>query len=180
WTMGHDYGVYWMKQNPGGDARAPGKWVRHAIDTSWAGSHSPLWVDLDGDGKKELVVGRRYRAHEGNDPGEYDPQAIYRYEFDSSTRTWKRQVISYNQDTCFGLDPVAIDLKGTGKLDLVFGGRHGLYWFENLGAGDSIAKGETHDPLWVPSYSDHLNVMVVKNYEGVERPVKEAFDAGQR
>lgn len=177
WCMAHDYGIYWLEQT-----RAPGGkrgWVRHAIDTSWAGSHAPLWVDLDGDGKKELVVGRRFRAHEGNDAGEFDPQAIYRYDYDAKTRTWKRFLISYNDDTCFGLDPVAIDLTGSGKTDLVFGGRHGLYWMENLGRGNSVAQHLTHDPLWFPAY-DHNNLMVIKDEAGKETPVKDRFEAGIR
>ena len=178
WTMGHDYGVYWLQQKRSADGKI--SWIKHVIDTSWAGSHAPLWVDLDGDGTPELVVGRRYLAHEGADPGEFDPQAIYRYQFDRNTRTWRRQIISYNDDTCFGLDPVAVDLTGSGKLDLVFGGRHGLYWFENLGPGDSIKQHETHDPMWFPSYSDHQNLMVVKDYSGTEKPVKTTFDVGQR
>jgi dienelactone hydrolase len=178
WTMGHDYGVYWLQQTHTPDGKIG--WIRHAIDTSWAGSHAPLWVDLDGDGTPELVVGRRYLAHEGADPGEFDPQAIYRYQFDRKTRTWRRQVISYNDGTCFGLDPVAVDLTGSGRLDLVFGGRHGLYWMENLGKGDSVRQHETHDPAWFPAYTDHLNLMVVKDETGAEKPVKTAFDAGQR
>ena len=77
-------------------------------------------------------------------------------------------------------DPVAVDLTGSGRLDLVFGGRHGLYWLENLGKGDSIGQGETNDPLKFPAYSDHSNLMVVKDLTGKEKPVKDAFDAGQR
>ena len=83
-----------------------------------AGAHAPLWEDLDGDGKKELIVGRRYLAHEGRDPGEYDPLAAYRYQFDPQTRTWQRWLISYNDGICFGLDPKVADLTGSGKLDL--------------------------------------------------------------
>lgn len=178
WTMGHDYGAYWLQQSHGPSGQI--QWTRHAIDTSWAGSHSPLWVDLDGDGTPELVVGRRYLAHEGRDPGEFDPQAIYRYQFDRQTRTWRRYVVSYNDGTCFGLDPVAVDLTGSGRLDLVFGGRHGLYWMENLGPGDPVAQHLTKDPLWFPQYRDHSDLMVVKDESGAQRPVKTAFDAGQR
>jgi hypothetical protein len=178
WTMGHDYGVYWLQQTR--DKAGKIGWTKHAIDTSWAGSHAPLWVDLDGDGTPELVVGRRYKAHEGADPGEFDPQAIYRYQFDRKTRTWRRYIVSYNDGTCFGLDPVAVDLTGSGRLDLVFGGRHGLYWLENLGKGSSVAQHETHDPMWFPTYADHLNLMVVKDESGQERAVKDAFDIGQR
>ncbi len=177
YTRGHDFGIYWLQQTRGKDNQI--KWIKHAIDSSVPGCHAPIWVDLDGDGVKELVLGRRYLAHEGKDPGEYDPQAAYRYQFDPKTRTWKRWLISYNDGICFGLDPKAEDLTGSGRLDLVVGGRNGLYWLENLGKGSTLAQRLTKDPLWFPQY-DRFNLMVVKDEAGTEKPVKTAFDWGQR
>jgi len=178
YTRAHDFGIYWLQQIRTKNYGIG--WVKHAIDTSVPGCHAPLWEDLDGDGTKELILGRRYLAHEGRDPGEYDPLAAYRYQFDSKTRTWKRWLISYNDGIGFGVDPKAVDLTGNGKLDLVCGGRHGLYWLENLGKGNGIAKGLTKDPLWFPPYADHSKLMMVKDESGTEKPVKNAFDWGQR
>jgi pimeloyl-ACP methyl ester carboxylesterase len=178
WTRAHDYGIYWLQQTRTPEGKI--QWIKHIIDTSVAGCHSPLWEDVEGKGRKDLILGRRYLAHEGRDPGEYDPQAIYRYQFDPKARSWRRNLISYNDGICFGLDPKAIDLTGSGKLDLVCGGRHGLYWLENLGQGNPVAKGLTKDPLWFPAYSDHQKLLVVKDESGNEKPVKDAFDWGQR
>jgi dienelactone hydrolase len=178
YTRAHDYGIYWLQQTRTKANQI--KWIKHAIDTSVAGCHTPLWEDLDGDGIKELVVGRRYLAHEGRDPGEYDPQAAYRYQFDPKTRTWRRWLISYNDGICLGLDPKAVDLTGSGRLDLVCGGRNGLYWLENLGQGNVVAKGLTKDPLWFPAYSDRMKLLVVKDKAGQEEPVRTQFDWGQR
>ncbi len=178
YTRGHDYGIYWLKQSRTPDKQI--KWTKHAIDTSVAGCHAPLWADLDGDGRNELILGRRYLAHEGRDPGEYDPQAAYRYQYDPKTRTWRRWVISYNDGICFGVDPKVVDLTGSGRLDLVCGGRHGLYWLENLGPGSSVTKGLTKDSVRFPTYPDRLKLMVVKDDEGQEKPVKTPFDWGQR
>ncbi|HYV40125.1 MAG TPA: VCBS repeat-containing protein, partial [Gemmataceae bacterium] len=178
WTRGHDYGMYWLQQTRTKDGQI--KWIKHTIDSSIPGCHSPLWEDMDGDGIKELVVGRRYLAHEGKDPGEYDPQSGYRFQYDKKTRTWKQHLITWNDGICFGLDPKAVDLTGSGRLDLIMGGRHGLYWLENLGKGNSVAKGLTKDPLWFPNYSDRLKLMVVKDEAGKEKAVKTTFDWGQR
>jgi dienelactone hydrolase len=178
YTRAHDYGIYWLQQTRTKANQI--KWIKHAIDTSVAGCHTPLWEDLDGDGIKELVVGRRYLAHEGRDPGEYDPQAAYRYQFDPKTRTWRRWLISYNDGICLGLDPKAVDLTGSGRLDLVCGGRNGLYWLENLGQGNVVAKGLTKDPLWFPAYSDRMKLLVVKDKAGQEKPMRTQFDWGQR
>ncbi len=178
WARGHDYGIYWLQQTRTKNGQI--RWVKHAIDTSVAGCHTPLWADLDGDGKKELIVGRRYLAHEGRDPGEYDPLAAYRYQFDPKTRTWQRWLISYNDGIGFGLDPRAVDLTGSGRLDLVCGGRNGLYWLENLGKGSGVAKGLTRDPLWFPAYAERLKLLVVRDEAGKEKPITEPFGWGQR
>ncbi|MBT5708682.1 MAG: VCBS repeat-containing protein, partial [Verrucomicrobia bacterium] len=107
-------------------------WVKHLIDKTWSQGHSPLWADLDGNGRPEFIDGKRYWAHEGRDPGAKDPLVIYRYEFDPSNRTWVRNTIQENGPAGVGLDPKVADLDLDGDLDLVFPGRSGLYWYENL------------------------------------------------
>jgi dienelactone hydrolase len=178
WTRAHDYGIYWLQQTRTKDNQV--RWVKHTIDHTVAGAHAPLWEDLDGDGKKELIVGRRYLAHEGRDPGEYDPMAAYRYQFDPKTRTWRRWLISYNDGVGFGVDPKAVDLTGSGRLDLLCGGRNGLYWLENLGRGNTVARGLTRDPLWFPHYPDRHKLLIVRDESGKEKPVRNPFDWGQR
>jgi dienelactone hydrolase len=178
WARGHDYGIYWLQQTRTKDGRI--RWVKHTIDSSVPGCHAPLWADLDGDGVKELVVGRRYLAHEGRDPGEYDPQAVYRYQFDRTTRTWRRWLVSYNDGVGFGTDPAAADLTGGGRLGLVCADRNGLYWLENLGKGNSVAQGLTRDPLWFPAYKDRRKLLVVRDEAGKETPITEPFGWGQR
>ena len=129
WSMGHDYGTYWMEQdNSGGDRT----WHRHLIDSTWSQGHSPLWIDLDQDGVKEFVNGKRFWSHEGKDPGARDPLVIYRYEYDNQKKAFNRYTIQENGPAGVGLDPKAADLDADGDIDLIFPGRSGLYWYENL------------------------------------------------
>ena len=88
-------------------------------------------MDLDNNGRKEFVNGKRYMAHEGRDPGAKDPLVIYRYEYDKKAGKFQRHTIQSNGPAGIGLDPKAADLDADGDIDLVFPGRSGLYWYEN-------------------------------------------------
>jgi dienelactone hydrolase len=198
YSRAHNIGLYWMEQvrpakkstaqkstaQTPGFSEKPGVWVRHAIDTSHSQAHSLLVADLDNDRRPEVIAGSRHLAHDGRDPGEYDPPAIYAYTFQGETRTWRRQLISAGGRAYFGLDPKAADVDGDGDLDLVAADRTGLFWFENLTIkGDKALA--TNRPPAVPSYPDHSKLMIVKDdpaagADGPARPVKTLFDGGLR
>ena len=130
WGMGHDYGLYWLEQdrNPQGQRI----WNRHDIDHTWSQAHLLLLGDLDGDGRKELVTGKRYRAHNGRDPGENEPRCLYYYRFDRATRNWRRHPIQENGPAGMGLSSQLADIDADGDLDIIAPGKSGLYLFENL------------------------------------------------
>ncbi|MCA9264852.1 MAG: alpha/beta fold hydrolase, partial [Planctomycetales bacterium] len=130
WGRGHNVGVYWLEQIGGESARS---WQSHAIDTSWSCAHSLTLADVDGDGRDDLVTGKRYLGHDGRDPGENDPLAIYWYRFQLSTHTWRRHLISDGGRIGMDLDPKCVDIDGDGDIDVIAPARCGLSLLENLG-----------------------------------------------
>jgi hypothetical protein len=173
WSSAHGFGVYWLEHVNVDGKR---KFVRHAIDTSWSQGHSPLWEDLDGDGQPELITGKRYMAHDGADPGEYDPIALYRYQYNLATKSWDRWVMSpIGERVGVGLDPKVADIDGDGDLDFLASGRSGLYWLENLGPRTST------EPRWsAPEYPAGSSAMLLIDANGKQSTVADAESFGLR
>jgi hypothetical protein len=127
--QGHGYGLYWLEQT---GTAAHREWKRHTIDESFSQSHALQLVDLDGDGEPELVTGKRYRGHSGNDPGSYDPVVVYAYRIDRKTGSFTRITISENGTASAGTQFVAEDLDHDGDIDIASAGKLGVHFLENL------------------------------------------------
>jgi hypothetical protein len=129
WGNGHGYGIYWLEQQVRDGKSA---WVKHLIDRTWSQPHFWLLADLDLDGRPELVTGKRYYAHNGNDPGADHPLCIYAYQYDLADKAWVREPVHEGGRVGFGIFTTAADMDGDGDIDLLAPGKSGLYLLENL------------------------------------------------
>jgi len=127
WGFGHNYGLFWLEQ--GKDASGKRTWTRHLIDDSWSQPHFLLLADIDNDGSDELVTGKRFHAHNGNDPGGNDPKCVYFYKWNGSA--WQRSLISEGGSVAFGINTQAADIDKDGDIDIVAPGKSGLYLLQN-------------------------------------------------
>ena len=129
--QGHGYGLHWYEQKPIknlGDT----KWVKHVIDPFNSQYHTMEWEDLDGDGQGELITGKRYKAHNGKDPGGYDPVGLYYFRWTGDH--FSKQVVdygAYGEGKGTGVYFCVSDLDYDARKDIVVAGKDGLTIYYN-------------------------------------------------
>jgi len=161
----HNYGLVWLEQKK--DSSGKRSFVEHWIERDFGGFHTMALGDLDGDGKPELVTGKRLFPHHGRDIGEFDPLFAFWYKIDGGK--FERHILFYNHLPWYpdqknvnpppnyaigvGMKLNIADLDGDGKKDIVCAGKSGLYVFYNRGAtpsprGKNLLPPETTYPSW--------------------------------
>ncbi len=129
-SAAHDYGLFWFEQARQG---ADISFTKHLIDESWSQVHSLALANLDEDAELELVAGKRFMAHNGGDPGEFEPLGVYWYDLTQKPApTWTKYNVTFDEGIGSGMNIVAEDLDGDGDCDIVVTGKWGgPAWFEN-------------------------------------------------
>jgi len=126
-SSAHTYGVWWF-ENVAGENEAD-RFRYHLIDDSFSQTHAMEFVDMDGDGQRDMVTGKRFFAHNGNDPGGKDAVVMAWYQLKRKKDTppqFIRHEIVEGRDTGIGTQFLVRDINADGRNDIVLSNKKGV------------------------------------------------------
>ncbi|QJW92342.1 VCBS repeat-containing protein [Spirosoma taeanense] len=124
----HALGVWWHEQVA--DEQGKIDFKTHLMSNTTAQTHSSIMADLNGDGQKDYITGKRFLAHHGRDPGDSEAPILMWFEFTPGQAPYYKEHVIDN-DSGAGLNIVAQDMNGDRKPDVVVANKNGVYLFEN-------------------------------------------------
>jgi hypothetical protein len=129
-TSAHRYGIWCHLQRPGKDGE-PTFLRTDLFKELVSETHALHLVDINGDGVKDLVTGKRWWSHGRNEPGADKPAMLYWFEAkrgkDGMTRFVPQQI---DDASGIGTQFVVADFNGDKLPDVVTSNKRGTFLFE--------------------------------------------------
>jgi hypothetical protein len=126
-SCAHQFGIWWYQQRPGTNGSPT--FVKHDLFPKLVSeTHALRWVDVDGDGLKDLVTGKRFWSHGKHEPGSDGPAMLYWLKARKSADgqlTFTPYAI--DNDSGIGTQFEVVDINGDGKPDIVTSSKKGVY-----------------------------------------------------
>ena len=125
-SSAHRYGLWWFEQKAGADGP---QFEQHLIFKKYSQAHAMILADMNRDGIKDIVTGKRHFAHQGKDPGGRDPAMLYWFELRRPSGTPEFILHEIDNDSGVGTQFEVVDMNADGKLDIVTSNKKGVHVF---------------------------------------------------
>jgi len=202
---GHGYGLAWFRQSGEVDGHPTferndimgSASVQNPYGVAFSQLHAVALRDIDGDGLKDIVTGKRWYAHGGKDVGGNQEAVLYWFRCvrEQGKTSFVPRLI--DNDSGVGVDVLVVDLNGDSRLDIVSANKKGVTL--HLQGKNVVTErptpwrvpGGRPDTLWSDSLApqaaarqmevpDGFHVDLIASEPDLVQPIAMSFDARGR
>ena len=130
-SSAHKFGIWWHQQKPGKEHPS---FLKHDLFKDLVSeTHAMHFVDIDGDGLKDLVTGKRFWSHGRSEPGSDKSASVYWLK----AAKGKDGVVTFtpveiDNDSGIGTQFAVQDINGDGLPDVIVSNKKGVFVIEQL------------------------------------------------
>jgi hypothetical protein len=133
-SSAHQYGIWWFEQGAPRDGDGSPVFTRHDLYPDLVSeTHALIAADINGDGLKDLVTGKRFWSHGRSEAGSDKPALLYWFE----ARRGPEGLIGFtprviDDQSGIGTQFVVADFNDDGLLDIITANKKGVFLVEQL------------------------------------------------
>lgn len=135
-SSAHRYGIWWFEQGEPKDGHPT--FTRHDLFPELVSeTHALIAADINGDGLKDLVTGKRFWSHGKNEPGSDKPALLYWFRATKGANGLIGfEPIAIDDQSGIGTQFEVVDFNGDGLLDVVSSNKKGVFVAEQVRPGN--------------------------------------------
>lgn len=121
-TSAHKFGIWWHKQRADGSFQKIDLFPKLVSET-----HAAHFKDIDGDGRPDLITGKRWGSHGAAEPGATSPAAIYWFKNTKGADGLATFTpFEIDNDSGIATQFEVADINGDGLLDIISSNKKGV------------------------------------------------------
>ncbi len=126
-SSAHRFGIWWHKQRPADANGHPSFQKMDLFPKLVSETHAAHFKDIDGDGRPDLITGKRWWSHGKAEPGSDGPAAVYWLKNTKGADGLAQFTPMLIDDDCgIGTQFEVADINGDGLLDVIVSNKKGV------------------------------------------------------